>query len=110
MRGLYEAFQDVRAADPDEVASFATLIEEIRSSSLVRKERSLEQEVVDLEQHLEDVKDSIRIHAIHEYTAKTTELFSQQSENEIVPLVHLVDWLEKGAKHLDRTYPNPILK
>ncbi len=109
MRGLYEAVQDIRAAEPDEARSFAGVIEELHASGHVRQDRDASRDPVDLDLFLEDIKDSIRIHAIHEYTAKTTELFSQPEANEIIPLVYLVDWLEKGAKHLDRAYPGPLL-
>ena len=110
LRGLYEAFQDVRTADAEEVKSFASLLEELHQSGYVREDRDWSKPVMNLDTHLEDIRDSIRIHAIHEYTAKTTELFSQISPNELVPLVQLIDWIEKGAKSLDRSYPSPLLE
>ncbi len=50
----------------------------------------------------------MRIHGHPRITAKTTELFSQVVANEVVPLVSALDWLEKGAKRLDKKYPEPF--
>ncbi|KAE8245858.1 hypothetical protein A4X06_0g5368 [Tilletia controversa] len=62
---------------------------------------------IDLERHVEEVKDAVRITAIHEYTARTTELFGQiipEDSNEIIPLLELRDWLESGAKKLSKRW------
>lgn len=85
------------------------MVEELHSSSLVREDRRLEGKIVELDKHVEELKDSIRITAIHEYTAKTTDLFSQVVPNEVIPLVALIEWLEKGAQRLDRRYQEPLL-
>ncbi|ELQ32482.1 hypothetical protein OOU_Y34scaffold01130g1, partial [Pyricularia oryzae Y34] len=85
------------------------MLQDLHSSGFVRRDKRLDAEPVAIESHLEELKDAIRIMAIHEYTAKTTELFSQVVTNEVVPLVQLLDWLEKGAKRLDKRYPEPVL-
>ncbi|KAE8229615.1 hypothetical protein CF326_g5412 [Tilletia indica] len=62
---------------------------------------------IQLERHIEELKDAVRITAIHEYTARTTELFGQilpDDSNEIVPLLELRDWLESGAKSLSKRW------
>ncbi|KAK0540304.1 hypothetical protein OC835_000707 [Tilletia horrida] len=62
---------------------------------------------VDLERHIEELRDAVRITAIHEYTARTTELFGQilpDDSNEIAPLLELRDWLETGAKRLSKRW------
>ncbi|PWN26305.1 hypothetical protein BDZ90DRAFT_51811 [Jaminaea rosea] len=109
LRYIYEAFQDIHNVDPEEIAPYVAMTEELHESSLVRTNHDANGSVVEMERHVEELKDGIRIMAIHEYTAKTTELFSQAVDNEVVPLVQLLDWLEKGAKRLDKRYPQPLL-
>ncbi|KAJ1019951.1 hypothetical protein NDA16_004232 [Ustilago loliicola] len=109
LRYLYETFQDIHNVETEEIQPYLAMIQDLHSSGFVRRDRRLEAEPVTLESHVEELEDSIRIMAIHEYTAKTTELFSQIVTNEVVPLVQLLDWLEKGAKKLDKRYPEPVL-
>ncbi|CEH19367.1 GRAM DOMAIN-CONTAINING PROTEIN 4 [Ceraceosorus bombacis] len=113
MRFIHEAFQDMHNVDPEDVQPYLALISDLHESGLVRADGQLEGEILDMSRFVEDLKDRIRIMAIHEYTAKTTDLFSQIVDNEIVPLVQLLDWLldwvEKGAKKIDRKYPEPVL-
>ncbi|CAO1615966.1 unnamed protein product [Parajaminaea phylloscopi] len=109
LRFLYEAFQDIHNVDPQEIHPYVAMAEELHESQLVRTNHDVNGPPVELERHVEELRDGIRIMAIHEYTAKTTELFSQAVDNEVVPLVQLLDWLEKGAKRLDKRYPEPIL-
>ncbi|PWN50695.1 hypothetical protein IE53DRAFT_82315 [Violaceomyces palustris] len=108
-RFLYEAFQDIHNVDAEEVEPYMTMIQEIHATGLVKTNKDLDGECVDFDKHVEEFKDAIRIMAIHEYTAKTTELFSQVVPNEIVPLVQLLEWVEKGAKRVDKKYPEPVL-
>ncbi|CAO1632045.1 unnamed protein product [Sympodiomycopsis kandeliae] len=108
LRSVYDAFQDLHNVDPEEFQPYVTLTEELHSAQLVRTNHDVNGTVVELDRHLEELKDSLRIVAIHEYTAKTTEIFSQAVDNEIVPLIQLLDWLEKGAKRLDKRYPQPL--
>ncbi|CCF48018.1 hypothetical protein NDA11_000538 [Ustilago hordei] len=109
LRYLYETFQDIHNVETEEIQPYLAIIQDLHSSGFVRRDRRLEAEPVTLESHVEELKDAIRIMAIHDYTAKTTELFSQIVTNEVVPLVQLLNWLEKGAKKLDKRYPEPIL-
>lgn len=109
LRSLYEALQDVHNVDPQDITPYVAMAEELHESHLVRTNHDVNGAPVELERHVEELRDGIRIMAIHEYTAKTTELFSQAVDNEVVPLVQLLDWLEKGAKRLDKRYPEPIL-
>lgn len=109
LRYLYEALQDIHNVDPTEIAPYVALTEELHASQLVRTNQDVKGTPIDLDRHVEELKDGIRIAAIHEYTTKTTELFSQVVENEIVPLVQLVDWLERNAKRLDKKYKEPLL-
>ncbi|KAN0065532.1 hypothetical protein ACQY0O_001369 [Thecaphora frezii] len=109
IRFLYETFQDIHNVEPEEVEPYFTMIQELHQSGHVRADKELHREPVELEKHVEELKDAIRIMAIHEYTAKTTELFSQAVSNEVVPLVQLLEWLEKGAQRIDKRYPEPVL-
>ncbi|SJX66223.1 uncharacterized protein SRS1_10892 [Sporisorium reilianum f. sp. reilianum] len=109
LRYLYETFQDIHNVETEEVQPYLVMIQDLHATGFVRSDRRLEAEAVALESHVEELKDAVRIMAIHEYTAKTTELFSQVVVNEVVPLVQLLDWLEKGAKRLDKRYPEPLL-
>ncbi|TKY85972.1 hypothetical protein EX895_004797 [Sporisorium graminicola] len=109
LRYLYETFQDIHSVEAEEIQPYLIMIQDLHATGFVRKNRRLEAETVALESHVEELKDAVRIMAIHEYTAKTTELFSQVVVNEVVPLVQLLDWLEKGAKRLDKRYPEPLL-
>ncbi|EPQ30696.1 uncharacterized protein PFL1_01597 [Pseudozyma flocculosa PF-1] len=109
VRFLYETFQDIHNVEPEEVEPYFSMIQELHQSGHVRADKDLHREPVELERHVEELKDAIRIMAIHEYTAKTTELFSQIVANEVVPLVQLIDWLEKGAQRIDKRYPEPVL-
>ncbi|MCO5558041.1 hypothetical protein L7F22_011616 [Adiantum nelumboides] len=85
MRFIHDAFQDILNVDADEIRPYIGLVEELSVSGLVKDEGRLDGEDVDLQRYAEDLKDRIRIMAIHEYTAKTTDLFSQQVDNEVVP-------------------------
>ncbi len=109
IRFLYETFQDIHNVETEEIQPYLTMLQDLHSSGFVRRDKRLDAEPVAIESHVEELKDAIRIMAIHEYTAKTTELFSQVVTNEVVPLVQLLDWLEKGAKRLDKRYPEPVL-
>ena len=109
LRFLYETFQDIHNVPRDEVEPYLDMLNEVHQSGFVRRNKDLHAEVVELEHHVEELKDAIRIMAIHEYTAKTTELFSQVVPNEVVPLVQLLEWLEKGAQRIDKRYPEPVL-
>ncbi|SPO32406.1 uncharacterized protein UTRI_02963 [Ustilago trichophora] len=109
LRYLYETFQDIHNVETEEIQPYLVMVQDLHATGFVRRDRRLDAEAVALENHVEELKDAIRIMAIHEYTAKTTELFSQIVVNEVVPLVQLLDWLEKGAKRLDKRYPEPIL-
>ncbi|PWY98873.1 hypothetical protein BCV70DRAFT_201660 [Testicularia cyperi] len=109
LRFLYETFQDIHNVEPDEIQPYISMVQDIHSSGFVRQDKRLDALPVPLDNHVEELKDAIRIMAIHEYTAKTTELFSQVVTNEVVPLVELLEWLEKGAKRMDKRYPEPVL-
>lgn len=108
LRSIYEAFQDLHNVDPEDIQPYVVMAEELHASQLVRTNQDSNGPVVEMDRHTEELKDGIRIMAIHEYTAKTTELFSQAVDNEVVPLIQLIDWLQKGAKRLDKRYPDPI--
>jgi hypothetical protein len=110
MRFIHEAFQDIHNVEKDEIQPYIALIQDLHGSGLVKKNGNHEEEGVDLSQYAEDLKDRIRIMAIHDYTAKTTDLFSQPIDNEIIPLIDLLDWIEKGAKRIDKRYPEPIFE
>lgn len=109
LRLIYESLQDLHNVDADEVRSYVAMTEGLYETQLVRTNHDANGSIVALDKHTEELKDGIRIMAIHDYTAKTTELFSQRIDNEVIPLVQLIDWLEKGAKRLDKKYPEPIL-
>lgn len=95
--------------DPEDIQPYVQMLQDIHQSNLVQFKKDVNGSQLNLEKHLEELQDGIRIMAIHEYTAKTTELFSQVVDNEIVPLVQLLEWLEKGAKRIDKRFPEPIL-
>ncbi|EST05967.1 Mammalian uncoordinated homology 13, subgroup, domain 2 [Kalmanozyma brasiliensis GHG001] len=109
LRYLYETFQDIHNVETDDIQPYLAMVQDLHATGFVRQDKRLEAEAIALESHVEELKDAIRIMAIHEYTSKTTELFSEVVTNEVVPLVQLLDWLEKGAKRLDKRYPEPIL-
>ncbi|PWN34293.1 uncharacterized protein FA14DRAFT_168557 [Meira miltonrushii] len=109
IRFIHDAFQDLQNIDVDEVQPFVSLVTELHDAGLVRTDADPSGEVVDLDGYAEDLKDRIRILAIHDYTAKTTDIFSQRIDNEVAPLLDLLDWIEKGAKKMDKKYPDPIL-
>lgn len=108
MRFIHDALQDILNIEADELHPYIGLVEELSGTGLVKDEGKLDGEEVNLQRYAEDLKDRIRIMAIHEYTAKTTDLFSQTVNNEVVPLVELLEWIEKGAKRLDKRYKDPI--
>lgn len=108
-RFINEAFQDLANVDVGEVQPFVVLIEELHASGLVKEDSQYTGEKVNLVQYTEDLKDRIRIMAIHEYTSRTTDLFSHQIENEVLPFLELLNWIESGAKKMDKKYPEPIL-
>jgi hypothetical protein len=109
LRYITDAFQDIQNVEPSEVQPYLDLVTDLHGSGLVREGGRLELEPVELDRYVEDLKDRIRIMAIHDYTAKTTDLFSQIVENEVQPLLQLLDWLEKGAKRVDKRFPEPVL-
>lgn len=109
IRLIHEAFQDLHNVEVEEVQPFVSLVEELHGAGLVRTDADPSGSVVDLDGYAEDLKDRIRILAIHEYTAKTTDIFSQQIDNEVLPLLELLEWIEKGAKRMDKKYPEPLL-
>ncbi|UZJ54161.1 hypothetical protein CBS101457_003481 [Exobasidium rhododendri] len=108
MRFVHEAFQDIHNVEAEEIQPYIALIQDLHGSGLVKRDGKVEGESVELHQYAEDLKDRIRIMAIHEYTAKTTDLFSQAIENEVIPLLDLLEWIEKNAKRIDKRYPEPI--
>lgn len=110
LRYIHDAFQDLHNVPLEEIRPFIELIEEMHDSGFVKIGGDPSNSVISLDTYAEDLKDRIRIMAIHEYTEMTTDLFSQQIDNEVAPLLALVDWIEKGAKTLDTTYPESIFE
>ena len=108
MRFIHEAFQDIHNIEADEIQPYIALVQDLHASGLVKQDGDADGESVELDRYAEDLKDRIRIMAIHEYTAKTTDLFSARIDNEVVPLVELLDWIEKGAKRIDKRYSEPV--
>jgi hypothetical protein len=108
MRFIHEAFQDIHNVEVEDVQPYIALVQELHASGLVRESGTPDGPVIDLDQYSEDLKDRIRIMAIHDYTAKTTDLFSYRVDNEVVPLAQLLDWIEQGAKRIDKRYPEPV--
>lgn len=108
LRFIHEAFQDIHNVEADDVQPYIALVQELQATGLVREGGTADGPKIDLEQYAEDLKDRIRIMAIHDYTAKTTDLFSGRVDNEVVPLAQLLDWIEQGAKRIDKRYPEPV--
>ncbi|KAK0552209.1 hypothetical protein OC846_001890 [Tilletia horrida] len=62
---------------------------------------------VNLDKHIEELRDAVQIAAINQYAERTAELFGQilpPDSNEIQPLLELRDWLESRAKKLNKRW------
>lgn len=87
----------------EHIAPFIEILEEIMRTGL------LESYNIDVNGQIAVLADPIRTAAMHEYTDKKHDEFSQPGVNRALPLLFMTDYLEKQAKLLEKRFPEPLL-
>jgi hypothetical protein len=68
----------------------------------------LERYNVDVNSQIAVLGDQVRTVAMHEYTDKKHDIFSQPGVNRALPVLLMTDYLEKQAKLLEKRFPEPL--
>jgi hypothetical protein len=102
LRVLHAAFDDFTKVKAVDIEPYVMILEDLRETQLVGRRESDDQK-------LDEIADHIRQRAFSMYSSKTTELFSMDGDNEVEPLMMIIDWVEKQAKLFRKRFPTPIL-
>ncbi|KAG6857032.1 hypothetical protein H0H87_010705 [Tephrocybe sp. NHM501043] len=103
LSSLYHCMDALPNLKPSEVEPYLAVLEQVQSSGL------LERFHVDINARLTDVQHRIREVSAHFYESKMQELQKAPGVNRALPLLLMMDELEKSAKLLDKRFPEPIL-
>ncbi|KAL6308932.1 hypothetical protein BKA93DRAFT_822199 [Sparassis latifolia] len=104
LSSLYHAMEALPNLKPADVMPFISVLETVRDSGL------LDRYDVDIAARIADVQDQIRSVAARYYDEKSHELHAAPGVNRALPHLLLTDEIEKGAKLLDKRFPEPILR
>ncbi|KAK0544103.1 hypothetical protein OC845_005781 [Tilletia horrida] len=119
VRWLYDAFQDPSDADVEQVHQHATFVLQLHSTGMLFEPAApnlqgssqgqipLDRTAVDLDKHIEEWKDAVKIGAINMYAEQTAALFGKvlpPGSNVVRPLLELCDWVTSRAKILNKQW------
>ena len=96
-----EVLHDLKKAD---LLPYLEVLSQVKETGL------LERFDVDIIARVQDVKERVRVLGGHWYERRTQELQSAPGVNRALPLLLMIDDLEKHGKALDKRFPDPILQ
>ncbi|CED85310.1 Munc13 homology 1 [Phaffia rhodozyma] len=102
LRVLHFNFEDISKVKWADISDYVLMLEELRDTGLVGHSNA---DLVKLDQ----IVDQIRQKAFSLFSAKTSDLFSEEEDNPVDPLMMIIDWVEKQAKLFKKRFPGKIL-
>lgn len=100
---LHYAFEDIAKVKQADIAEAVVMLEDLAETRLVGLSDHDRRKLV-------EIVDSIRQRAFSMYSIKTTDVFSEDTANEVEPLLVILDWVEKQAKIFKKRFPSRILE
>ncbi|KAK0545280.1 hypothetical protein OC846_005734 [Tilletia horrida] len=119
VRWLYNELQDPFGVDVEQATLHLTFLQDIHSTGLLfeppdpnltassQERMPLSFTAVNINKHIEELKDAVQIGAINMYAEHTAELFGKvlpPGSNEVKPLLELCDWVTSRAKILEKQW------
>ncbi|KAF8154152.1 cytoplasm protein [Crassisporium funariophilum] len=103
LSSLYHAMDSLPNLKPSELQFFLSVLENVRDFGLLSRFD------IDIEARIHDVRDRIRQVAVHWFEVAMQEKQAAPGVNRALPLLLMTDEMEKGAKGLDKRFPEPLL-
>ncbi|KZO97576.1 hypothetical protein CALVIDRAFT_479858 [Calocera viscosa TUFC12733] len=100
---LYHALDDIPALKMENIAPYLTVLEAIQDSHVIERYN------LDIRARVSDLVERVKIIATHRYTEKSNELNSQAGVNRALPLLMILEWMDKNTKTLNKRFPEPLL-
>ncbi|PPQ80348.1 hypothetical protein CVT25_003631 [Psilocybe cyanescens] len=103
LSSLYHAMDSIPNLKAADIEPFLAVLQHIRDSSLLSRFD------IDIEARVQDVKERIRQVSADWFDVIIHEKQSAPGVNRALPLLLMTDEIEKGAKGLDKRFPEPLL-
>jgi hypothetical protein len=103
LSSLYHAMDSIPNLKPSDLQTFLPILEHINESSLLTRFD------IDINARLQDIQDRARQVSTEWYDVVMHEKQSAPGVNRALPLLLMSDDIEKGAKLLDKRFPEPLL-
>jgi hypothetical protein len=103
LSSLYHAMDSIPNLKPSDLQTFLPILEHINESSLLTRFD------IDINARLQDIQDRARQVSTEWYDVVMHEKQSAPGVNRALPLLLTSDDIEKGAKLLDKRFPEPLL-
>lgn len=103
LRALNFAFEDISKVKWADISEYVLMLEELRDTTLVGQSEADHAKV-------DQIVDQIRQRAFSMFSAKTSDVFSEEGPNPVDPLSMVIDWVEKQAKLFRKRFPGKILE
>ncbi|EJU00294.1 hypothetical protein DACRYDRAFT_54447 [Dacryopinax primogenitus] len=100
---LYHTLDDIPALKIDTVAPYLTVLEAIQESTLIERYN------LDIRARVSDIVERVKAISAHRYTEKMNELSPQAGVNRAMPLLFILDWMDKNTKVLNKRFPQALL-
>ncbi|KAG9306366.1 hypothetical protein G9A89_018249 [Geosiphon pyriformis] len=103
LRFLWEALQHLYKIKTSTFEPAFFLLNEIYESELFR------QAFPDISASYETIREGVGKVAVTEFQKRREEVFAQQEENELIPLIDLSQWIQTQIEKLSKKYPMPLM-
>jgi hypothetical protein len=103
LSSLYHSMDSLPNLKPSDLQTFLPILDHIRESSLLSRFD------IDIEARMQDIKERVRQVATDWHEIIMHEKQSAPGVNRALPLLLMSDEIEKGAKGLDKRFPEPLL-
>lgn len=103
LSSLYHSMDSLPNLKPSDLHTFLPILDHIRESSLLSRFD------IDIEARIQDIKERVRQVATDWHEVIMHEKQSAPGVNRALPLLLMSDEIEKGAKGLDKRFPEPLL-
>jgi hypothetical protein len=104
LASIYHAMEVLPDLKKDDILAYLDVFTQVKETGL------LERFDVDIVARVQDIKERVRILAMHWFQLRIQELQSAPGVNRALPLLLMTEDLEKHAKALDKRFPDPILQ
>ncbi|KAL4253754.1 Glucose-responsive signaling protein [Abortiporus biennis] len=104
LSNIYHAMDAIPNLKPSEILPYLEILETVQASGLLIRFD------VDINARIEDIKEQIKSVSARWYDEKKRELHTANpGVNHALPMLLMTDEIEKGAKNLDKRFPDPLL-